>query len=211
MAFLVRQPRLALVVPVLGLVLAAGCSRKPPAPEPAAVAPAATPAAELPSTATRTGALVAPVPIRRTESVATNTPTPACATCPAEPAPRKNLAKLDEQLIAQVKESIDATCDLLEQGVTILEKNQGKPDAALTALQAFHKKSAATITRSLEQAKQVRERLASLGYTQDIPEAVKAHYEARMTKISTRLEPLQTIYRDRKDVLQAFGMLFPRQ
>lgn len=200
----------------LALVISAaafGCNKdaKPAAATAAPTAPATDKPAELPGAATKTGALVAPVPVRRSEHVATNDPSKPCPTCPAEgAAPRGEIAPLDAESIAEVRHSVDATCDLLEQGVAILEKHKAKPDEALSALEAFRKKSEPLIARAHEQAGRVRERLAASGYTQDMPEEVREYYEKRMLKISTRLEPLQQAYRSRTDVLRAFGSLFPR-
>lgn len=195
-------------------IAAFGCKKdEKPAPAAAATAaPAADKPAELPAAASKTGALLAPVPVRHSEHVASNDPTKPCPTCPAEGAaqPRGEVAPLDADSIAEVRHSVDATCDLLEQGVAILEKHKEKPDEALSALEAFRKKSEPLIARAHEQAARVRERLAASGYTQDMPEEVREHYEKRMGKISARLEPLQQAYRSRTDVLRAFGSLFPR-
>lgn len=200
---------------LVGLAVAAsGCKKAeaPAAPAPkVAEAKAGEPAA-LPAPATKTGALVAPVQVRRSAQVATNDPAAPCPGCPADGAnkPRAEVVPLDSESLAEVRHSIDATCDLLEQGVAILEKNKDKPDAALAALEAFRKKSEPLIARAHDQAKRVRDRLTASGYTQDVPEEVREHYEKRMSKISQRLEPLQQAYAKRTDVLRAFGALFPR-
>lgn len=199
------------------LVLAALATACKQSPAPTAAAPAAAPApadkpAELPAPATKTGALVAPVQVRNSAQVATNDPTAPCPGCPADGAakPKAEVVPLDGDSLAEVRHSIDATCDLLEQGVAILEKHKDKPEGAKAALEAFRKKSEPLIARAHEQAKRVRDRLAASGYTQDVPEEVREYYEKRMGKISGRLEPLQRAYRNQMDVLRTFGSLFPR-
>ncbi len=117
---------------------------------------------------------------------------------------------LDEKTLADVQRTIDATCELLEQGVDILEANAETPDKAKVALAAFHKRSATHIERIFKAADQVKARLHAAGYDQDIPREIRPAFEKRMGAIQTRLEKIRTVYRRHPDVLEAFGKLFPR-
>ncbi len=193
----------------LGLV-AAACGKSPPPPAVAA-APAALPAAATATVAEPVSAA------QNSEHVASNKPDPNCKTCVSPDAGAaapvyygKPEIALDEKTLAEVQASIDTNSEFLEQGIDILEKNAKTPEKALAALEKFLSDKQAAIALAHQKAAEIRVRLKAVGYDQDIPAEIRPGFEARMGKISERLEAMRTAYAQRRDVLAAFGRLFPR-
>lgn len=192
-------------------VASAACGKSPvpaaaPAPAPPALATAATATAAEPVNGTQ-----------NSEHIATNKADPNCKTCvspDAGAAPPSYFGKpdmaLDEKTLNEVQASIDANSEFLEQGIDILEKNAKTPDKALAVLEKYLADKQTAITTAQEKAAEIRARLKAVGYDQDIPAEIRPSFEARMGKISERLEQMRTVYAQRRDVLTAFGRLFPR-
>lgn len=185
-------------------------------------APAASPA--TPSVAPPPKVAPTPMPknIKTVEGNVTSTPSEHVATGQPEP-PRvaengkpanlyhgKPEMELDSKTLADVRSTIEQTCQLLEEGVDVLEKHAKRPEKAAKALEAYQKKNAARIEAVFRSAADVRARLRSVGYDQDIPQQVRPEFEKRMGAIQERLEKMRGIYRKHRDVLEAFGKLFPR-
>ena len=148
--------------------------------------------------------------------VATNKPDPNCVSCSApdaQNAPQfygKPDLKLDAQTLAEVQASIDTNNTLIEAGIDILEKNAKTPEKALAELDAYLKTQASAIDTAHIKAAEIRARLRGAGYDQDIPAEVRPGFELRMGKIAERLERMREVYATRREVLVAFGKLFPR-
>ncbi len=205
-------------------LLAAACSRTPtpaassatpPIPPPANAGSAAASQAnnQPPGLAGEKGGGVV---AQRSEFVAAGTPTPPCRDCDksdggASPQYHgKPHMKLDDKTLADVRATVDATCALLEEGVTILEKNVKSPNEATVALKAYQEKNSAKIKAVFHRADEVRNRLRGAGYDQDIPAEVQPEFNKRMGAIQVRLEKMRTVYAQHSAVLEAFGALFPR-
>ncbi|MBI5610589.1 MAG: hypothetical protein HY902_17065 [Deltaproteobacteria bacterium] len=206
-----RQPVLAgLVAAAAAIACVAACNKSAPAP---AAAPAAAATTDLPrgSTATQVGPGAEP-----SGYVATNKPDPKCVGCTgpdAGSAPQyfgKPDLKLDAQTLAEVQASIDANNTLIEGGIDILEKNAKTPDKALAELEKYLKDHASAIDLAHIKAAEIRARLRGAGYDQDIPAEIRPAFEQRMGKIAERLERMREVYASRREVLGAFGKLFPR-
>ena len=118
--------------------------------------------------------------------------------------------ELDSKTLGDVRATIEQTCQLLEEGVSLLEKYKKTPEKAAKALNAYRDKNAARIQRIFKDAADVKARLRSVGYDQDIPAEVRPEFEKRMGVIQGRLEKMRTTYAKHRDVLEAFGQLFPR-
>lgn len=201
----------ALAAIALAATVAPGCSRKAePAPAPggadaAAVALAAAATAVQSNTAAQSS-----------EFVASNKPEPGCRDCAGKDASNgpqyvgNPQVKLDEATLDEVKASIDQTSGLLEQGIEILERNAKTPDKAAAELEKFLQDHDAAIRDSQSKAAEIKARLRAVGYDQDIPAEIRPGFEERMSKISERLERVREVYASRRDVLGAFGRLFPR-
>jgi hypothetical protein len=150
------------------------------------------------------------------EFVASNKPEPGCRDCgrgDATNGPKyvgNPEVKLDEAMLDEVKASIDQTSGLLEQGIEILERNAKSPDKAAAELEKFLQDHDAAIRESQSKAAEIKARLRAVGYDQDIPAEIRPGFEERMSKISERLERVREVYASRRDVLGAFGRLFPR-
>ena len=201
----------ALIVSALGL---AGCSKARSEVPPATSS--APPAA-------RAAAPKAPTPMPKAPSKpvgnVTSTPSEHIATATAE-APGKGggggqyhgkpQMQLDSKTLADVRSTIEQTCQLLEEGVDLLEKHAKRPERAAKAINKYRKKNAARIDGVFKAAADVRARLRSVGYDQDIPAEVRPEFEKRMGAIQERLEKMRETYRKHRDVLEAFGQLFPR-
>lgn len=197
-----------------GLALAAACSR--PRPQTAS-APVAPPSIDPSANAAGAGnSGPGNLTAQPSEFVATNKADPNCKDCvqgdtTSSPQPSgKPSGALDRETAASTLRTVDATCDILEAGVTILEKHVKEPQKAAAALQAYRKEQGAELTRVLDDARKVKAQLQAAGYGQDIPEEVRPHFEERMGKIQERLEVMRTVYRSYPDALEAFGALFPR-
>ena len=211
-----RSPRLAPFALVAILVLwLAGCGKptaQVPAPAPAPTKVATPSGSESAASAAGTGNVVA----GNSESVSDNVPGPAAApvaqvdggsTAPYIGDPQ---LVLDEAALTDVRSTIDATSDLLEAGVAILEKHKGKPEQAADALRNYQSKHRREMDEVFRRASEVRARMRSAGYDQDMPAEVRNEFEARMAKIQKRLETMRDVYRDHIDALEAFGGFFPR-
>ncbi len=198
--------RAFILLPALALL---GCSK--PAPTPAK-APSDTAVAAAPAPA-RPGIAEA---ARPTEHVASNKPDPHCKDCvgpDATAAPHytgKPEIALDPKTLAEVQASLDANNALLEQGIEILEKYAKTPDKAQAALDKFLVDKKNDIAAAQGKAAEIRARIKAVGYDQDIPAELRADFEKRMGAISERLERVRDAYRQRTDILAAFGRLFPR-
>lgn len=193
------------------LLLAAVACKKAPEPvtAPAAVAPpppVVGPVGEAPDN----------VVSRSSEYIARGKPDPKCRDCKnadASSGPAlfdKPGMKLDPKTISDAKATIDATCELLENGVDILEANVKRPERAAQALQAYQTTSKQKIERIFHRADEVRARLRAAGYEHDIPDEIRPGFEKRMGAIQVRLEKMRDVYRAHPAVLEAFGALFPR-
>jgi len=183
-----------------------------PAPGPAP-APAARPSGnESAESAAGSGNVVA----GNSESVADNVPEPAAPPTPeadggsAAPYVGDPQLVLDDAALSDVRATIDATSDLLEAGVGILETYRSKPEQAADALRRYQSKHRKQMDEVFRRASEVRARLRSAGYDQDIPAEIRGDFEARMGKIQARLETMRDVYRDHIDALEAFGGFFPR-
>lgn len=205
----------ALAIPFIAAavcVVAAACSRKPESPA-AAKATVGAQTANLPGAPTYTMLGQGAEP---SGFVATNAPDPHCANCLAPDAKGAPLyygkpdMKLDAQTLAEVQTSIDANNMLIEGGIDILEKNVKTPDKALAAMEAYLKEHAIAIDAAQSKAAEIRARLRAVGYDQDIPAEIRPDFELRMGKIAERLERMREVYASRREVLGAFGRLFPR-
>lgn len=206
-----RQPLLAgLVAAAAAIASLAACNKSPSAPVPAQAAAKPT---DLPrgSTATQVGAGAEP-----SGFVATNKPDPKCVGCTGPDAgsvPQyygKPELKLDAQTLAEVQASIDTNNTLIEGGIDILEKYAKTPDKALPELEKYLKEHASAIDTAHIKAAEIRARLRGAGYDQDIPAEIRPAFEQRMGKIAERLERMREAYATRREVLGAFGKLFPR-
>lgn len=191
-------------------VTVAACQRTPappPVPEP--------PRREAPADASA-AAPTAPVTARSSETVATGKPEPACRDCDqpdgsaAAPTHGRPQMALDETMLADVRATIDATSEILEAGVTILEEHQRKPERAAPALRKWLDSQRKRVDDAFARAREVRARLASVGYDQDMPPELQQAFAARMEKVQQRLELMRTVYRNHIDALEAFGGFFPR-
>lgn len=202
---------------VVGLAApAVGCSKTKQAP----AAPAVQAAPEKPP------AVATPMPTNQRPTVGnvTSTASEHIAAGKAEPAKTRESAanpsgavyhgnpemQLDSKTLADVRSTVEQTCQLLEEGVDLLEKNAKTPEKAAAAINAYRKKNAARIQQVFKAAADVKARLRSVGYDQDIPAEVRPAFEKRMGAIQERLEAMRTTYRKHRDVLEAFGQLFPR-
>lgn len=200
----------------MAIVLTAGCAR----PRPGASAPVAAtpPVAAVADAGKASPGAIGPgnVTAQPSEQIAGNRPDPHCSDCQkgdTVQGPRyhgKPDMVLDEKTLAEVTATIDATCAILEDGVAILELHAKTPEKATAAIDAYRKKSASAIARTFEKAREIKARLKSAGYDQDIPAEVRPHFDARMTKIQERLEAMRDVYKKHPAVLEAFGALFPR-
>ncbi len=206
-----RQPLLAGLVTAAALMASlTACNKSTPAPAGAATA---SQAADLPhgSTATQVGPGAEP-----SGFVATNKPDPNCVGCTGPDAGNvpqyfgKPDLKLDAQMLAEVQASIDTNNTLIEGGIDILEKNAKTPDKALPELEKYLKEHASAIDTAHSKAAEIRARLRGAGYDQDIPAEIRPAFEQRMGKIAERLERMREVYATRREVLGAFGKLFPR-
>ena len=151
------------------------------------------------------------------EHVAQGKPDPNCHDCKRADAQGGPVyhgdpeMKLDEATLADVRTTIQDTCDLLAKGVDILEAHVKRPEKASKALLDYLKTNKIEIDRVFHRADEVRARLRVAGYDQDIPVEVQPEFEERMGAIQARLEKMRRVYRDRPEVLAAFGGFFPRK
>ncbi len=191
---------------LLLMIVALGCG-KPRTASPTAKAPAAVAA---------TGKPTPLPPTQVTEQVAENKPDPDCPDCQKGDASNgphyfgKPDMPLDDQTLGEVTTSIDGTCEVLENGLKILEKNAKTPDKAAAALVGYRKDHDGEIKKVFEKAFEIKARIKAAGYGQDMPVEVRPHFDERMGKIHARLELMRDTYRDHPDVLEAFGAFFPR-
>lgn len=210
-----RPLRLALLALATLVTSLSACGKSSPqtpgpAPAPAPVErPSGSQSAEA---AAGTGNVVA----GNSESIADNVPEPAAPPVAevdgGSSAPSMAAAQLvlDEAALTDVRATIDATSDLLEVGVGILEKHKGKPEQAADALRSYQSKHRREMDEVFRRASEVRARLRSAGYDQDMPAEVRGEFESRMAKIQARLETMRDVYREHIDALEAFGGFFPR-
>ncbi len=206
------------------VVVAFGCSRRKPAP---ATAPSANHGAQ-PVTAVAQAAKAKAAKIAATQPTTGNvTSTPSEHVASGKPIapPEKYRSvdaksggvyygnpqmQLDSKTLQDVKNTIEQTCALLEEGVDLLETYAKTPEKAAKALDKYRDKNADRIQRVFKSASDIKARLRSAGYDQDIPAEVRPDFEKRMGAIQERLEKMRTTYREHTDVLEAFGRLFPR-
>ncbi len=188
-----------------GVATSCGKPRQQPAPvQPVATAPAAVP----PKVNTNSQA-------HASEFVATNKADPQCQDCQhgdTKDSPKPNSAQepLNEKTLAEVTKIIDDTCQILEDGVDLLEKNAKTPANAKDAIDAYRKKNAQVIASTFEKVREVKAQLIAMGYDQDIPEQVRPRFDDRMAKIQQRLEVMRETYMKYPAALETFGALFPR-
>ncbi len=205
---------LTTVTALCAALSALGCSRTPaahtsPAPSAAQATPKVAPAAAP--------AKAEPVVAQRSEFVATGKPTPPCRDCDKNDGgshPQYHgqpQMKLDPKTLADAQKTVDATCDLLDAGVKILESHVKTPEKAEAALKSYQKEHKAKIADVLHRADEVRGRLKAAGYDQDIPAEIRPAFEKRMGAIQKRLETMRTTYSQHPAVLEAFGAFFPRR
>lgn len=153
---------------------------------------------------------------RSSEHIASNKPDPHCKDCvgpdasAAQPYTGKPEIALDPKTLAEIQASLDANNALLEQGIEILEKHAKAPDKAQAALDKFLTDKKNDIAAAQAKAAEIRARIKVVGYDQDIPAELRADFEKRMGAISERLERVREAYKQRTDILAAFGRLFPR-
>lgn len=196
---------------VVVLAFSGGCTRKAEGPS-ASAKPDAS-AVALPGAAT---AVQSATGAQSSEFVASNKPEPGCRDCAGKDASNgpqyvgNPEVKLDEAMLDEVKASIDQTSGLLEQGIEILERNAKTPDKAAAELEKFLQDHDPAIREAQSKAGEIKARLRAVGYDQDIPAEIRPGFEERMAKISERLERVREVYASRRDVLAAFGRLFPR-
>lgn len=185
----------------LALVVAlTGCGK------PAAPAPVAKAAAPKPAAVPLEGAdhLTA----QPSESIATNVADPTCPTCQhadAESADVPPKPPLDPVFRDDLKLTINLACQVMEDGVSILEKHVKDPPSAKDALLAYREKHKEHLAELAIKTKDMVTRLKGLGYDADVPEEVRPEYQARMDKVMARLEVVRSAYAKQKDVLEAFG------
>ena len=202
-----------LVAVSLASILAATGCKKAEKPEKSTPAPAAAPAAEAPAKPTPMPAQTEPP-----KGNVTSTPSEHIASgAPVKAKPKGDQAfhgkpqmELDSKTLADVRSTIEQTCQLLEEGVELLEKHAKTPEKAAKALNKYREKNASRIQQVFKAAADVRARLRSVGYDQDIPAEVRPEFEKRMGAIQERLEKMRHTYKKHRDVLEAFGALFPR-
>jgi hypothetical protein len=157
------RTRLSLVVTLGFLLLGLGCGR----PRQPATAPLTLPDA---------GAVLQPrsqaesaAPAQPSEHIATNKPEPGCNDCQKHDATNGPLyygkpdMPLDEKTLAEVTDSVDSTCGILEDGLSILEKHVKDPDKATEDLEAYRTKNAQKIQRTFEKAREIKARLKAAG------------------------------------------------
>lgn len=192
-----------------------GCTRAKPKPAPAqpAAATPAKPAAKPAPTPQKAEAPKGNVTSTSSEHIASGEPQAAKPSPEGSTAPPyhgKPQMELDSKTLADVRSTIEQTCQLLEEGVDLLEKHAKTPEKAAKAINKYRKKHAARIQQVFKDAADVRARLRSVGYDQDIPAQVRPEFEKRMGGIQARLEKMRHVYAKHRDVLEAFGQLFPR-
>ncbi len=142
------------------------------------------------------------------ESIATNTADPNCPDCKNPDASGErdvNLKPLDPVFRDDLKLTISLTCQVLEDGVTILEMHAKDPASAQSALLAYREKNKAHMAELAIKTRDMAVRLKALGFEADIPQEVKEEYEARMAKVLGRLEAVRANYAKHPEVLEAFG------
>ncbi len=196
--------RLAGYCGILALGLAAAACGKSPSSTSAAPV-AATAAGAPPAVA---GAAAGNVTAQASESIATNTADPTCPTCQRADASNSSdvvLKPLDPVFRDDLKLTIGLTCQLLEDGVAILEGHVKDPASAQAALMAYREKNKTHMAELTIKTRDMAVRLKELGFEADIPEEVKADYEDRMSKALARLEAVRMIYAKHPSVLEAFG------
>ncbi len=185
-------------------LLAAACGKSAGSTSAAPLAPATAPAA-LPAAPTNsTGNVTA----QASESIATNTADPNCPDCkhPDAGSERDILLKpLDPVFRDDLKLTISLTCQVLEDGVTILEQHVKDPPSAQSALLAYREKNKAHMAELAVKTHDMAVRLKGLGFDADIPQEVKGEYEERMGKVLGRLEAVRANYAKHPEVLEAFG------
>ena len=204
-------------------IAAAACSRTRPA---ATAASAAPPPAADPAPAAGPAAAPTAAPTKPTQGNVTSTSSAHIAAGKPRPAAAKYRKvdalsgtpvyfgdpemKLDDKTIADVSAVLEQTCGLLREGVELLEKHAKTPEKAAKALAKHHKDNATRIQGIFTRAADVKARLRSAGYDQDIPAEVRADVDKCMTPLFDRLEKVRSVYVGHTEVLEAFGKLFPR-
>ena len=187
---------------VTGL-LAAGCGKSASSSSAAPTAPLAA-AQQLPNA----GAVAGNVTAQPSESIATNAADPNCPDCQRPDASSTrdvHATPLDPAFRDDLKLTIGLTCQVLEDGVGILEGHVKEPARAQAALLAYREKNKAHMDELANKTKDMAVRLKALGYEADIPEEVKADYEERMGKVLARLEAVRAVYVKFPQVLETFG------
>ncbi len=176
----------------------AGSTSAAPRAEPA-------PATALPLAPTASAGNVTAQP---SEFIATNTADPNCPDCrrPDASNGRDVVVKpLDPAFRDDLQLTITLTCQLLEDGVAILESHAKEPASAEAALVAYREKHKAHLAELAVKTRDMAVRLKALGFESDIPDEVKKDYEERMGKALTRLEAIRAVYAKQPAVLEAFG------
>jgi hypothetical protein len=195
---------------LLAVAGAMACSR-------AAVAP--KPAAATDGGASKTAAAAQAVVgsgASSSEQIATNRPEPGCKDCQQGDATNgptyfgKPEGKLDDKTVAELQAVLDQNDALVEGGIAILEKHTKAPDKALVEMDKYVADNIHAIEAAHRKAAEMRARLKAVGFDQDVPEQIRPAFEAKMAKMSERLERLRETYATRRDVLQSFGKLFAR-
>ena len=142
------------------------------------------------------------------ESIATNSADPNCPDCQHPDATSTRDAPnqpLDPVFRDDLKLTIGMTCQVLEDGVAILEGHAKDPASAEAALLAYREKHKAHMDELATKTRDMATRLKALGFESDIPPEVKKDYEERMAKVLARLEVVRAVYAKHPGVLEAFG------
>lgn len=212
-----NQHLLGRVVCILAAAVAPACGKaKSTQPAAATTAPQAKANAAKPTPMpVQTGTPVGNVTSSASEHVATGKAQPAADRPKGEDPNQavyhgKPQMQLDSKTLADVRSTIEQTCQLLEEGVDLLEKYAKTPEKAAKAIDKYREKNANRIQSVFKAAADVRARLRSVGYDQDIPNEVRPAFEKRMGAIQSRLETMRSTYRKHRNVLETFGQLFPR-
>ncbi len=142
------------------------------------------------------------------ESIATNAADPNCPDCQRPDVTSTKdvtIVPLDPVFRDDLKLTISKTCQVLEDGVAILETHAKQPETAQAALEAYREKNKTVMAELATKTQDMTVRLKALGYESDIPEEVKQDYEERMSKVLARLEVVRAVYAKHPKVLETFG------
>lgn len=176
----------------------------------AAPRPAQQPVLSPQPTSAQTGGNLTATP---SEQIAENKPDPECHDCQH---PDTTILAMDTQrpaldpvFLEDLRITVEATSQVLEDGVAILEKNHKTPQAADAELLAYREKHQKRMKELNEKTKDLATRLKAIGYESEMPQELNKEFEERMGKILARLEVVRKDYAKTPKVLEDFGPFIP--